>query len=77
LPAILQRCAIDPPSIMALIISAAILSKRSAPRAAQSPTLSPTLKSKQNQYGTDGSTSSEKKSIGRKNKSTSQGNYKH
>ena len=43
LPSILQRLAIVPPSIIALIISAAILSKRSAPRAAQSPTLSPTL----------------------------------
>lgn len=42
-PSILQRWAIVPPSIIALIISAAILSKRSAPRAAQSPTLSPTL----------------------------------
>jgi hypothetical protein len=42
LPSILQRCAIVPPSIIALIISAAMLSKRSAPRAAQSPTLSPT-----------------------------------
>lgn len=42
-PSILQRCAIVPPSIIALIISAAILSKRSAPRAAQSPTLSPTF----------------------------------
>lgn len=43
LPSILQRWAMVPPSIIALIISAAILSKRSAPRAAQSPTLSPTL----------------------------------
>jgi len=34
---------------MALIISAAILSKRSAPRAAQSPTLSPTLRSNKKQ----------------------------
>lgn len=46
-PSILQRFAIVPPSIMALIISAAILSKRSAPLAAQSPTLSPTFKSNQ------------------------------
>jgi hypothetical protein len=35
---------------MALIISAAILSKRSAPLAAQSPTLSPTLESNQHHY---------------------------
>ncbi|KAJ0575004.1 hypothetical protein HanIR_Chr05g0207991 [Helianthus annuus] len=32
-----------PPSIIALIISAAMLSNKSAPLAAQSPTLSPTL----------------------------------
>jgi len=32
----------EPPRIMALITSAAILSNKSAPRAAQSPTLSPT-----------------------------------
>ena len=50
LPSILQRWAIVPPSIIALIISAAILSKRSAPRAAQSPTLSPTLIAKLNKY---------------------------
>jgi len=55
LPSILQRCAIVPPSIMALIISAAMLSKRSAPLAAQSPTLSPTLESNHNHYDTTGS----------------------
>jgi hypothetical protein len=32
----------EPPRIMALMTSAAILSNKSAPRAAQSPTLSPT-----------------------------------
>jgi hypothetical protein len=39
---ILAFLAIVAPRIMALMISAAMLSKRSAPRAAQSPTLSPT-----------------------------------
>lgn len=63
LPSILQRCAIVPPSIMALIISAAMLSKRSAPLAAQSPTLSPTLESNQNHYDTTGS-----KGLGEKKK---------
>lgn len=43
IPSILQRWAIVPPSIIALIISAAMLSNKSAPRAAQSPTLSPTF----------------------------------
>jgi hypothetical protein len=38
----LQRFAMEPPRIMALMTSAAILSNKSAPRAAQSPTLSPT-----------------------------------